>query len=111
MAYLHHYQTFDDTGNFYLNFTDPDIAQHTPVKVLDQVSKGMLGLAVGLYLTGVEIDQHNLQVFAAVANFVLHMPSLWKNTNIPYGIDYTAYINQANQVAHGQRDYTKLSSL
>ena len=39
------------------------------------------------------------------------MPSLWKSTNIPYGIDYTAYINQANQVANGQRDYTKLSSL
>jgi len=60
MAYLHHYQTFDDTGSFYGDFTDPEIAQNLPVNVLDNISKGMLGIAVGIYLMGIEIGQSEL---------------------------------------------------
>ena len=71
----------------------------------------MLFVGVGLYISGVEIPQSFFQKLVFFINIVLHMPSLWKNTNVPYGIDYTAYINQAAQFANGQTDYSQISSL
>ena len=64
-----------------------------------------------MHLLGIVVEPGRMQAFAFVANVVLHLPSLWKTSEPQYGIDYTAYINQANQVANGQLDYTQLSSL
>ena len=75
--------------------------QTRTIETLDFAGKQLLGVGVVMHLFGIAVDPGHMQAFAFVANVVLHLPSLWKNSEPQYGIDYTAYINQANQVANG----------
>lgn len=87
------------------------MAQDIPVKYLNEASLTLMVVGVALYFLEINIPAGYLQTLLFLLNILLHLPSLWKNINIPYGIDYTAYINQAAQFANGQTDYTQISSL
>jgi hypothetical protein len=51
-----------------------------------------------------------LLTFCFLANIALHLPYA-VTIQMRYGIDTSAYLNQAGQVYLGQRDYTKLETV
>ena len=117
LSYLHHYQVFDNTGWYYGDYGDNQwflqqfkyeyvrnmLDKYFPTIdiVLDYFGKFLLLVGIWLFSTSKTFKPVTIQVFAFVLNMLLHMPHLWKNGEYKYGIDYTAYINQAGQFAMG----------
>jgi len=51
-------------------------------------------------------------LLAFIVCMCLHIPKLWNNSNEGlFGVDYTAYVIQAGEVANGQRNYSMISSI
>ena len=68
-----------------------------------------LVLCAYLYWNGIRLNKGFLLASCFVANIVLSLPS-YLVIHPRYGVDTSAYINQAAQVVHGQRDYTLLDT-
>lgn len=65
-----------------------------PEESVEYDCEPMLYLGIFLYLLQIRIHKQYLWFFLFFTNMALHYPSL--NTNfVRYGVDYTAYVNQA----------------
>ena len=94
----------------YMDYFHPTIS-YMPTYLLHAI--GFFVLVLALCLPGSEQMPSSHETFKAIVvavNFTLHLASMYRK-NYQYGIDYSAYINQAGCVVSGETCYPRISSV